>query len=58
MDSAVKILIENDKWFHDRMLCLEDNVDVITRTTATGFEQVKVNDSFNRLNRSVQIVFT
>ena len=34
---------------------MEDNVGVITRTTATGFEQI--NDGFNKLNRSVQVGF-
>ena len=55
MDSAVKLLIKNDRRFHKRMLCMEDNIGVITRTMATGFEQI--NDGFHRLNRSVQIGF-
>ena len=55
MDNAVKVLIENDRRFHDRMLRLEDNVGVIARTTAMGFEQI--NDGFNKLNRSVQVGF-
>ena len=55
MDSVVKVLIENDRRFHERMLRMEDNVGVIARTTATGFEQN--NDGFNRLNRSVQLGF-
>ena len=41
--------------FHDRILHLEDNVGVMAKTTATGFEQV--NDGFNRLNKSVQVGF-
>ena len=40
MNNAVKVLIENDRRFHDRMLRLEDNVGVIARTTAMGFEQI------------------
>ena len=55
MDSAVKVLIENDPHFHERMLHMKDNIGVIARTTATGFEQI--NDGFNKLNRSVQIGF-
>ena len=55
MDSAVKVLIENDRRFHKRMLHMEDNIGVITRTMATGFEQI--NDGFHKLNRSVQIGF-
>ena len=55
MDNAVKVLIENDQRFHDRMLRLEDNVGVIARTTAMGFEQI--NEGFNKLNRSVQVGF-
>ena len=55
MDSAVKVLIENDRRFHKRMLRMEDNVGVIVRKTATGFEQI--NDGFNKLNRSVQVGF-
>ena len=34
---------------------MKDNVGVMARTTATGFEQI--NDGFNKLNRSVQIGF-
>ena len=55
MDNAVKVLIENDRKFHDRMLRLEDNIGVVARTTATGFEQI--NEGFNKLNRSVQVDF-
>ena len=55
MDSAVKVLIENNRRFHERMLRMEDNMGVIARTTATGFKQI--NDGFNRLNRSVQVGF-
>ena len=55
MNSAVKVLIENDRRFHERMLRMEDNVGVITRTMATSFKQI--NDGFNKLNRSVQIGF-
>ena len=55
MDSTVKVLIENDRRFHERMLRLEDNLGVIARTTVMGFEQI--NDGFNRLNRSVQLGF-
>ena len=55
MDNAMKVLIENDKQFHNRMLRLEDNVGVLARTTATGFKQV--NDGFNSLNKSVQLGF-
>ena len=55
MDNAVKVLIENDRRFHDRMLRLEDNVSVIARTTVMGFEQI--NEGFNKLNRSVQVGF-
>ena len=55
MDSAVKVLIKNNRRFHERMLRMEDNVGVITRTTVTGFEQI--NDGFNKLNRSVQVGF-
>ena len=56
MDNAVKVLIENNRRFHDRMLRLEDNVGVIAKTTATRFEQI--NEGFNKLNRSVQVGFT
>ena len=55
MDNAVKVLIENDRRFHDRMLQLEDNVGIVARTTAMGFEQI--NEGFNKLNRSVQVGF-
>ena len=55
MDSVVKVLIENDRRFHDRMIRLEENVGVITRTMAMGFEQI--NEGFNNLNRSVQVGF-
>ena len=55
MDSAVKVLIENDRRFHERMLRMEDNMGVIARTMATGFKQI--NDGFNKLNRSVQVGF-
>ena len=55
IDSTVKVLIENNRRFHERMLRMEDNVEVIARTTATGFKQI--NDGFNKLNRSVQVGF-
>ena len=55
MDNAVKVLIENDQRFHDRMLKLEDNVGVVARTTTMGFEQI--NEGFNKLNRLVQVGF-
>ena len=51
MDSAVKVLIKNDRRFHERMFRMENNMGVITRTTVTGFEQI--NDGFNKLNRSM-----
>ena len=54
MDSAVKVLIENDRRFNERMLRMEDNVGVNARTMAAGFKQI--NDGFNKLNRSVQVV--
>ena len=55
MDSAVKVLIENDWKFHKRMIRLEENTGVIARTMAMGFEQI--NEGFNKLNRSVQVGF-
>ena len=55
MDNAVKVLIENDRRFHERMIRMEENVGVITRTTATGFKQI--NEGFNKLNRLVQVGF-
>ena len=55
MDSAVKVLIENDRRFHERMIRMEENVGVIARTTATGFKQI--NEGFNKLNRLVQVGF-
>ena len=55
MDNAVKVLIENDRRFHERMIRMEENIGVIVRTTATGFEQI--NEGFNKLNRSVQVGF-
>ena len=55
MDNVVKVLIENDRRFHERMIRLEENVGVIARTTATGFEQI--NEGFNKLNGSVQVGF-
>ena len=55
MDSAVNVLIKNDRRFHERMLRIKDNVGVIVRTMVTGFEQI--NDGFNKLNRSVQVGF-
>ena len=52
MSEAMNVLIENDKRFHERMICLEDDVGLMASATATGFKEV--NEGFRNLNISVQ----
>ena len=52
MGDAMNILINNDRKFHERMMCLEDDVSLFASTTATGFSEV--NDGFRNLNNSLQ----
>ena len=40
MAAAMDTLIENNRWFHQRMLALEGDLGVVTQTVAMGFEQI------------------
>ena len=51
MSNAMEVLIENDRRLHDRLIRVEDNVGLVARTTATGFQQV--NDGFGKINSSL-----
>ena len=51
MAAAMDTLIENDRWFHQRMLALEGDLGVVTQMVATGFAQI--NSGFQTLNRSI-----
>ena len=51
MAAAMDTLIENDRWFHQRMLALEGDLGVVTQTVARGFAQI--NSGFQTLNRTI-----
>ena len=51
MAAAMDTLIENDRWFHQRMLALEGDLGVVAQMVAMGFAQI--NSGFQTLNRSI-----
>ena len=51
MAAVMDTLIENDRWFHQRMLALEGDLGVVAQTVAMGFAQI--NSGFQTLNRSI-----
>ena len=51
MAATMDTLIENDRWFHQRMLALEGDLGVVAQMAATGFAQI--NSGFQTLNRSM-----
>ena len=51
MAAAMDTLIENDRWFHQRMLTLEGHLGVVGQMVAMGSAQI--NSGFQTLNRSI-----